>query len=124
MLASALQDFASISYPSAKQQASVSQAAMKAYADRSDFNQALPHALAWSTSAGKYDRGSALNHVAGLYDKVGRPEQAIAARQAAVAVLRKELDPVPVGVFGPLMKHKLQIPSALSRVRAGLKDIE
>jgi len=42
--------------------------------------------------------GKALNGVANLYDQVEQKNMAVATRQQAVAILRKALDPVPVGV--------------------------
>lgn len=146
-LAKALVDFVAIPYPSPKQQAAVHQAASDAYAERQDFQKALSHARLWFRHAGRYDRGKALNGVANLLDKLGNHDEAIEAREQAVTILRAELDPVPVGIFGPLMaadlldalngiptatitekqaaadialNHKVKPPSALLRIQEGL----
>lgn len=150
-LAKALADFVAIPYPSPKQQAAVHQAASDAYAERQDFQKALSHARLWFDRAGRYDRGKALNGVANLHEKLGNQDKAIETRKQAVTILRAELDPVPVGIFGPLMaadlldalngiptatiaekqaaanialNHNVKPPSVLRRVREGLSGIE
>ncbi|MDA1016156.1 MAG: M14 family zinc carboxypeptidase [Planctomycetota bacterium] len=150
-LAKALDAFAAIPHPSPKQQAAVHAAAAAAYEIRDVFDKALIHARFWFNYAGRYDRGEALNAVANLLDKAGQPEQAIETRKQAVQILRKELDPVPVGVFGPLMaadlldalngiptatvaekkaaanialNHKVKPPSVLRRIQVGLEGIK
>ncbi len=150
-LAKALDDFSAIRYPSPKQRVAVHESAAMAYEKRNSFDTALTHARLWFKHANKYDRGKALNRVANLLDKLGQTEKAIGTRKQAVAILRKELDPVPVGIFGPLMaadlldslngiptatvtekkaaanialNHKVKPPSILRRIREGLKGIE
>ena len=149
-LEKALNSFAAIPYPSQKQQAGVHEAAAAAYEKRDDIDTALTHARSWFTHAGRYDRGEALNVVANLLDQAGHPIEAISIRKQAVEILRKELDPVPVGVFGPLMaadlldalngiptatvsekkaaanialNHNVKPPSILRRIQAGLAGI-
>lgn len=150
-LARALADFTAISYPSAKQLSAVHQAATDAYTKRQNFHKALSHARLWFQHAGRYERGKALNVVADLHGKLGRNDEAITTREQAVSILRAELDPVPVGVFGPLMaadlldalngiptatvaekkaaanialNHKVKPPSVLRRIRDGLRSVE
>ena len=65
------------------------------------MDKALDYAQKWFSVSGKYDKGKALNRVAGLQDKLGQKTQAIETRKKAVAILKKALDPVPVGGMGP-----------------------
>ncbi|QDU92716.1 M14 family zinc carboxypeptidase [Lignipirellula cremea] len=144
-LAAVLQDFENLPYPSSKQLAAVHEAAAGAFAQQGEHQKALMHAQGWFERASRYYRGSALLSVASAYDGLQQKDEALAARRQAVAILRKELDPVPVGVFGPLMgadllealdgiptatdaekqaaadivlNHKLQLESPLRRVKA------
>lgn len=150
-LAKMLADFAAVPYPSPRQMAAVHEDAANAFAKRDDFEQALAHAKLWFDHAGRYERGEALNGVANVFDKLGESDKAIATRKDAVAILRKELDPVPVGIFGPLMaadlldalngiptatvaqkkaaagialNHNVKPPAILRRIHEGLKGIE
>lgn len=150
-LAKALADFVALPYPSPKQQAAVHQAASDAYAGRQEFQKALSYARLWFRHAGRYDRGKALNGVASLHDKLANHDKAIETRKQAVTILRAELDPVPVGIFGPLMaadlldalngiptatiaekqaaanialNHNVKPPSVLLRIREGLSGNE
>ena len=99
----ALHDFSEVSYPSPIQASAVYSAAATAYEQRNELDKALSAAKKWFPVSGKYDKGKALNRVAGLQDKLGNKQDAIQTRLQAVAILRKALDPVPVGVFGPSM---------------------
>ncbi|MFT5466400.1 MAG: tetratricopeptide (TPR) repeat protein [Verrucomicrobiales bacterium] len=111
----AIRLFEKIAYPS-------SSAQFEAYGATATFfdskpSRALEFTLQQLLAAGKYQRGETLNRIAGYYDKLGQPENALEARRQAVAHLRGQLDPVPVGIFGPLMARDLfealqQIPDA------------
>lgn len=72
-----------------------------------DEIRALDFAALQLPNASKYQRGATLNRMANWQEKVDGPEKAHASRRLAVEHLRKELDPVPVGIFGALMGRDL-----------------
>lgn len=77
------------------------------FSEANDPAAALGFAQKQLPAASKIQRGETLNRVAGFYDELSQPDEALSARQAAVAHLREQLDPIPVGVFGPMMARDL-----------------
>jgi len=112
-----LGQFLQLAYPSPEQLVRAYEAAGDFFQRQRDYAQALRYAQRQLPVASRYEKGRTLNRMAALCDLLGQKEQAVAMRQEAVAVLREQLDPVPVGIFGPLMAFDLLealngIPSA------------
>jgi len=102
-----LAEFQKVPYPSSSQQFTVYEAVVAFCERKQDYERALSYARRQLPVASKYDKGKTLNRVAAIYDRLQQPERAIATRREAVEVLRQELDPVPVGIFGALMAGDL-----------------
>jgi len=94
-------------YPSPRQIYNVCGHLSRFYQKEREYAEALEYSLKRLAAASKYDRGRALIEVAAIHDKLGRKEKAIATRKEAVAYLRMQLDPVPVGYMGPSMAFDL-----------------
>ena len=94
-------------YPSPEQLGRAYEPVSAFYQQRENYDRALDYARRWVTIASRYDMGRALNQVAAVQDLRGEKPQAIQTRQQAVEVLRRELDPMPRGVFGPHMAADL-----------------
>jgi hypothetical protein len=98
-----LADFLRLRYPAPEQAAQVNGAA-SAYFERTNrLDRALAHARAQLTAVKPHEKGRILNRLAALHDRLQQPELALQCRLEAVALLRRQLNPVPPGVFGPLM---------------------
>lgn len=102
-----LADYLRLPYPAPAQKAQVHGAASAFYERTNRLDRALFHAREQLADAVPHEKGRTLNRIAALYDLMRQPEQALQCRRDAVALLRKQLNPVPVGVFGPLMGVEL-----------------
>jgi len=98
-----LAKFAELSHPAPEQQAHVYETAGDYSIRQQDFARALHFAEQQFVVAAKHDKGKVLNRIAGIYDRLGQPEKGIEARQKAVELLRPQLDPAPVSIFGARM---------------------
>ena len=99
--------FESLAYPSRQQQEQTFGSLSAYYAREADYEPALEYARRQLGAAKTHDKGRILNNMAAMYDQMQMPERAVDARREAVRVLREALDPVPVGIFGPLMAADL-----------------
>jgi hypothetical protein len=74
------------------------------FRQRSDFEAAIGFARRQLTVAATYEQGKVLNRIAADYDAWNRPEQAVAAREEAVRLLKPQVVPTPQrSVFGAMM---------------------
>ena len=103
----ALSCFEAYPYQSDRQQYDVHGHVSSFYSRKQDYARALAHGRKRVSAASRYDRGRALVDMAALHENLGEQDEAVAARQAAVAYLRGQLDPVPVGIMGPMMAFDL-----------------
>ena len=121
------------------------------YLARNDFQQALKHSENRLTVAAPAELGRVLLRIAKLHEQLAQPEKALAARQAAIDLLRRQLDPVPVGGHGAAMAldlfqalqglptatlaeqraaaemvfaHKVSSPATIQQVRQALAELE
>ncbi|MCE9533604.1 MAG: hypothetical protein K8T89_21135, partial [Planctomycetes bacterium] len=113
----ALAEFNRFPYPSAEQLLRVYNLSADYFQAQKNYARALRNIELLYPIALSYEKGKTLNRMAALYDLLKQPEMALASRKEAVALLRKQLDPMPVGVSGPLMANDLfealqGIPSA------------
>lgn len=99
--------FESFAYPSRQQQEQAFGSLSAYYARAADYEPALVYARRQLGAAKTHDKGRILNNMAAIYDQMQMPERAVETRREAVGVLRAALDPVPVGIFGPLMAADL-----------------
>ncbi len=102
-----LGDFLRMRHTLAEQRAQVHGAVGAFYERLGRLDLALTHAQAQLAVASPHTRGRVSNWVASLYDRLGEPGKAIECRQEAVVHLRRLLNPVPVGVYGPMMAADL-----------------
>lgn len=103
-VAASLQDFLKLPYPSNEQQGKAFELAGGYYQLQKMYQQAVAHARDQLTVAASYEKGKVLNRIASLYDLLEQPEQAIAAREKAVELLRTRLGVRPErSVFGAMM---------------------
>ncbi len=87
-----------------EKQAASFEIASQFYRDRKEYSQSIKLAQQQLTCALPHDRGRVLNRIASDYERLNQPEQAIAARQQAVQLLRQQLSPKPQrSIFGALM---------------------
>jgi tetratricopeptide (TPR) repeat protein len=116
-------------YPSVAQQAVLFSAALEFYQGRQEFEKAVGYGRRLFPVAPGYEQGKTLNRIAALYDRANQPEQALAARQEAVALLRKQLSPVPQrSIFGAMMTLDLfeavmAIPSSTPEEKQAAADL-
>ena len=103
----ALAGFKRIRHPAGAQRVRVHDAVCSYYEKSGDLARALEHAREQLAAAPPAGTGRVLIRVAGLQDRLGRPDEGLRLRREAVAVLRRQLNPVPAGVFGPLMAADL-----------------
>jgi tetratricopeptide (TPR) repeat protein len=103
-----LQGCLNLLYPANEQQAKALEMASDFYQSQKNYEQAIDHAQEQLKVAATHEKGKILNRIALLYDLLNRPEEAIAARQQAVQILRTRLGPVPErSVFGAMMAADL-----------------
>jgi hypothetical protein len=102
-----LAGFKRIRHPAGAQRVRVHDAVCSYYEKSGDLARALEHAREQLAAAPPAGTGRVLIRVAGLQDRLGRPDEGLRLRREAVAVLRRQLNPVPAGVFGPLMAADL-----------------
>lgn len=115
-------------YPSSSQQFTAYEAVVAFCERKQDYERALSYARRQLPVASKYDKGKTLNRIATIYDGLQQPQKAIASRKEAAEVLRQELDPVPVGIFGALMAGDLfdalnGIPTATIKEKTAAANI-
>jgi hypothetical protein len=71
---------------------------------RGDFDAAIGFARRQLAVAATYEQGKVLNRIAADYDAWDRPDQAVAAREEAVRLLKPQFTPKPQrSVFGAMM---------------------
>jgi hypothetical protein len=70
---------------------------------RQEFEKAIGYGRRLFPVAAEYEKGKTLNRIAALHELSKQPEAALAARREAVALLRKQLSPVPQrSIFGAM----------------------
>ncbi|OGV54143.1 MAG: hypothetical protein A2X45_07145 [Lentisphaerae bacterium GWF2_50_93] len=102
-----LAEFLDFAYSSPSQQTEVLGVASAFYENKQNYEKALQFAQKQLLAGTKYDTGRILNKIADLYDLMQQKDKAIEVRKESVAHLRKNLNPVPVGIFGPMMAFDL-----------------
>lgn len=92
-----------MAYPSLAQQAVLFSTALDFYQGRHEFEKAVGYGRRLLPVAPPFEQGKTLNRIAAVHDLAKQPEQALAARQEAVALLRQQLLPVPQrSIFGAM----------------------
>jgi tetratricopeptide (TPR) repeat protein len=118
-----------IPYLSLAQRAALFTAAADFYESRQEYEKALADVRQLVPVAPEYEKGKALNRIAAIYDLEKQPEKALATRQEAAALLRKQLSPVPQrSVFGATMALELfdtvmAIPTSTAEEKQAAADL-
>jgi tetratricopeptide (TPR) repeat protein len=99
--------FSAFPYQTADNKALAFAAASTFYERRKDFEKAILYARQQFAVAERHGKGKVLNAIAAIYDKAQQNDKAVETRKEAVALLRKELNPVPDGIQGPVMAADL-----------------
>ena len=99
-----LQAVVQFPYAAFEKQAAGYEIASRFYRDRKDYSQSIKLSQQKLTCTLPHDRGRVLNRIAADYEQLQKPEQALAARQQAVQILREQLGPKPErSIFGAMM---------------------
>lgn len=115
-------------HPAAAQRAQVHGEAADFFIRTNRLDLALLHVRGQHAAAAWNEKGATLNRIAAVLDRMGRPRDAVECRVRAVDLLRKQLNPVPVGVFGPMMAADLYealcgIPAATDAEKKAAADM-
>ena len=116
-------------YLSLAQQAVLFSTALEFYQRWQEFEKAIGYGRRLFPVAAPYEQGKTLNRIAALYDLAKQPEQALSARQEAVALLRKQLSPVPQrSIFGAmatldLFEAVMAIPASTLEEKQAAADL-
>lgn len=102
-----LEPYLAIAYAAPEQRYKVLDVASDFFRDRKQYPRALALAEQQPPVAGRYEKGRTFNRIAALHDLLGQKDRAAAVRETSIATLRKQLDPVPVGIFGAQMANDL-----------------
>jgi len=102
-----LAEFARIPYLGPEHQAKAYDYAVNFFAGQQDFSRAIFYSDKHFLFAANHEKGKSLNRVASLYDALGQQDASLAKRKEAVALLRKQLNPVPVSGAGAMMAKEL-----------------
>lgn len=111
------------------QQALLFSTALDFYQGRQEFEKAIGYGRRLFPVATAYEQGKTLNRIAAVHEAAKQPEKALAARQEAVALLRKMLLPVPQrSIFGAmatldLFDAVMAIPSSTPEEKQAAADL-
>ncbi|HEV7401579.1 MAG TPA: M14 family zinc carboxypeptidase [Chthoniobacteraceae bacterium] len=116
-------------YLSLAQQAVLFSTALEFYQSRQEFEKAIDYGRRLFPMSADFEKGRTLNRIAALHDLAKQPAAALAARQEAVALLRKLLSSVPQrSIFGAratldLFEAVMAIPTSTREEKQTAADL-